>query len=184
MKIYTKTGDSGLTGLIGGTRIEKCSPQIDAYGTVDELNAFIGLLVAKLHNKSAHIPFLQNIQRILFDVGAYLAIDFEKYDAEKFAAKIDNNFIQNIENEIDKISANLPPLKSFIIPSGAEASVTAHICRTVARRAERKILFLNKKNTISNQILIFINRLSDYFFVLARNINFENQIEDFFYEKF
>ncbi|MCL1868569.1 MAG: cob(I)yrinic acid a,c-diamide adenosyltransferase [Paludibacter sp.] len=183
MKIYTKTGDSGFTGLIGGTRIEKCNPQIDVYGTIDELNAFIGLLVAKLHNKSTHISFLQNIQRILFDVGAYLATDFEKYDAEKFAAKINDNFIQSIENEIDKIGADLPPLKSFIIPSGTETSAMAHICRTVTRRAERKILFLNKKITINKQILVFINRLSDYFFVLARNLNFENQTEENFTEK-
>jgi len=182
MKIYTKKGDNGLTGLIGGARVEKCSPQIDTYGTIDELNSFIGLLAAKLHNKSAHISFLQKIQQHLFNIGAYLAIDFEKNDGEKFIKKIENNFIQDIENEIDSISADLPPLKSFVLPNGNEQSTMAHICRTVTRRAERKILLLNKNIEINNKILIFINRLSDYFFVLARKLNIENGIEEIFFE--
>lgn len=180
MKIYTKTGDKGLTSLIGGTRIEKFDPRIDAYGTIDELNAFIGLLVTNLNNKSAHIPFLQNIQQCLFDVGGYLATDSEKYNAKKFLAKIDDDFIQSIENEIDSIGSDLPALKSFIVPSGTKASVISHICRTVTRRAERKILILNKNITVNNNCLIFINRLSDYFFVLSRKLNFESGIEEFY----
>lgn len=182
MKIYTKKGDSGLTDLIGGQRVEKCDPRIDAYGTIDELNSFIGLLVSMLHNKSAHIAFLQNIQQHLFDVGAYLACDSEKIEAERFIEKIDDDFIQNIENEIDILSVNLPQLKNFIIPGGTQIGSLSHICRTITRRAERKILFLNKKNTINNKILIFINRLSDYFFILARQLNLESDTNDLFYK--
>ncbi|MCL2596920.1 MAG: cob(I)yrinic acid a,c-diamide adenosyltransferase [Paludibacter sp.] len=182
MKIYTKKGDSGLTDLIGGTRVEKCDPRIDAYGTIDELNSFIGLLVSKLHNKSEHIPFLYNIQKGLFDIGAYLATDSKKIDAEKFIEKIDDDFIQSIENEIDRLNVDLPKLKNFILPGGTEVGAMAHICRTISRRTERKILFLNKKNKINKKILIFSNRLSDYFFVLARKLNFEKNIEDFFYK--
>ncbi|MDR2824891.1 MAG: cob(I)yrinic acid a,c-diamide adenosyltransferase, partial [Prevotellaceae bacterium] len=122
-------------------------------------------------------------QQQLFVVGAYLATDTEKQNAEKFAAKIDENFIRSIENEIDKISETLPLLKNFIIPGGTEASATAQVCRTVARRAERKIYYLQKNDfiVINNKILIFINRLSDYLFILSRKLNIENQTAEIFF---
>ncbi|MDR1652182.1 MAG: cob(I)yrinic acid a,c-diamide adenosyltransferase [Prevotellaceae bacterium] len=186
MKIYTKTGDNGTTALIGGTRVAKCDPRIDAYGTVDELNAFIGLLAAMLHNKSRHIAFLQNIQQSLFALGAYLAVDTQKQNAEKFAEKISENLIQSIENEIDTINNDLPTLKYFVVPGGTQASATAQICRTVARRAERKIYYLQKKKSveINKNILVFINRLSDYLFVLSRILNRESNTEEFFLKNF
>jgi cob(I)alamin adenosyltransferase len=179
MKIYTKTGDKGTTSLIGGTRVAKNDTRIEAYGTIDELNSFIGLLMSKLNNNPAHLEFLKSIQQRLFDVGAYLATDTETSDSEKFLTEIGGDFVQSIENEIDRINETLPPLRNFVLPNGSEASALSHVCRTIARRAERRIYDLaqaiaGNEEAIDEKIFIFINRLSDYFFVLARTLNIDN----------
>lgn len=170
MKIYTKTGDKGTTGLIGGTRIPKSDLRLEAYGTVDELNSFIGLLVAKLSDDSRHQSILFLIQNKLFSLGAYLATDSSKADTSAFLDAIDTTTIGIIEKEIDNLTENLPKLNSFILPGGSEEGALCHICRTIARRAERRIYDVNNLFPIENEILIFANRLSDYFFTLSRTL--------------
>jgi ATP:cob(I)alamin adenosyltransferase len=165
MKIYTKTGDKGTTGLIGGTRVSKDDIRIEAYGTVDELSAFVGMLSVQNIGEE-NVEFLQDIQQQLFNVGGYLATDSEKTERK---IVLDEKEIFAIEQEIDRISATLPPLKSFILAGGNTENALCHVCRTIARRAERRIITLQKNNIIDENIVKYINRLSDYFFVLARN---------------
>ncbi|MDR0811492.1 MAG: cob(I)yrinic acid a,c-diamide adenosyltransferase [Paludibacter sp.] len=165
MKIYTKTGDKGFTGLIGGTRVPKDDLRIEAYGSVDELSAFIGLLAVQ-NIGDENVKFLQNVQQQLFTVCAHLATDSDKTE-KRFA--LDENDILLAEQEIDRINATLPPLKSFVTSGGNAANALCHVCRTVARRAERRIVSLQQKTVIDDNIVKYINRLSDYFFVLARN---------------
>jgi cob(I)alamin adenosyltransferase len=176
MKIYTKTGDKGTTSLIGGTRVPKDHARIEAYGTVDELSAFIGLLGVQTTDKDDS-RFLQNIQQQLFTLGAMLAAD-----GKKTAALADNE-ITAIENETDRISALLPPLKSFVLAGGNAENALCNVCRTIARRAERRIVGLQKDSVIDENIVKFINRLSDYFFVLGRKFIITANKNEIFWEK-
>lgn len=165
MKIYTKTGDKGETGLFGGRRVQKDDLRVEAYGSVDELNAFIGLLHDK-HQVDATREILQEIQRRLFSIGANLAADPEgdfKIDPDLLPADI-----ELLENEIDKMDAVLPALRNFILPGGHETVSLCHVCRTVCRRAERLVVRLNRTTDESDLSVSYLNRLSDYFFVLAR----------------
>ncbi len=169
--VYTKTGDKGKTSLVGGTRVEKTHVRLEAYGTVDELNSFIGLLgcMPLDAETSACLRFLQNK---LFVVGSYLATETES-KAPKPASVIRDEDIARIEREIDRLDAELPPLNRFVLPGGGnEAAARAHLCRTVSRRAERNAYRLAGEYPVSDSVLIFLNRLSDYFFVLSR---FENK---------
>lgn len=168
MKIYTKTGDKGETGLIGGTRVSKDNFRLEAYGTVDELNSYIGLLCS-YNLEELSLQFLEKTQNNLFLIGSYLATDQDKTSAEKFLIK--EHEILQIENEIDRLNEQLPELTSFILPGGNQAASISHICRTISRRAERKIISLNNSYNIDIQIIKYTNRLSDYFFTLARFIN-------------
>ena len=179
MKIYTKTGDKGKTGLIGGTRVSKNDMRIEAYGTIDELNAFVGLLTTYLSDFDVNFPFLKKIQNNLFSVGAYLATDKEKVDTSK-SAIFEEDEISLIEQEIDRLNAILPPLKAFVLPGGNSAGAVTHVCRTVARRAERRIYDVAEHYPVAEKILIYMNRLSDYFFVLSRYLIKETGNEDFF----
>lgn len=168
MKIYTKTGDKGTTSLVGGTRVCKADNRLEAYGTIDELNAHIGLL------NSYNIPiadkvFLTDIQHLLFIIGSNLATDTKK-TALKTASQLDKTTIETIEKEIDNISEELPKLTNFTIPGGSTKAAQCHICRTIARRAERKIVQIALTEPIDKQIITYINRLSDYFFVLSRKL--------------
>lgn len=168
MKIYTKTGDKGQTGLIGGTRVSKDNARLEAYGTVDELNSQIGLLCTfTIENLS--LDFLEIMQHNLFVIGSYLATDQEKTSASSFL--ISEEKILQVEHEIDRLNEQLPELTSFILPGGSIAAANAHICRTISRRAERKIVTLSKEHNVDIQIIKYINRLSDYLFTLARYIN-------------
>jgi cob(I)alamin adenosyltransferase len=170
MKLYTKTGDKGLTGLIGGTRVHKNDVRIEAYGTIDELNSFIGLLTThQLLNDD--LSFLRKIQNELFTIGSYLATDTSKGQLQK-ASILNTESILGIEEEIDRLDSILPELNDFILPGGSQASALSHVCRTVARRAERRLYNMNNDYFIDTNIVIFINRLSDYFFVLSRYLNF------------
>lgn len=168
MKIYTKTGDKGLTGLVGGTRTKKSDPRIEAYGTVDELNSFIGLLAA-YDTMDFERAFLENIQHKLFTVGSYLATDTEKVDLAA-ASIIHPSDIESIELEIDRLNETLPELRAFILPGGSVEGSVCHICRTVTRRAERRIISLFDDNDVDNHVVMYVNRLSDYFFTLSRYV--------------
>lgn len=166
MKLYTKTGDKGNTGLIGGTRVSKSDVRLEAYGTIDELNAQIGLLV-ETGLKQEYIQFLQNMQNLLFTVGSNLATDTSKIDY-KTASVMKEEYVESIEREIDRLDAALPPLEKFIIPGGTQKAAQCHVCRTVARRAERRIVEMNDVFSVDNKVIVYVNRLSDYFFVLSR----------------
>lgn len=167
MKIYTKTGDEGMTSLVGGKRVKKCCARLDSYGSVDELNSFIGLLVTYITDE-ADIAFLQKIQGELFMVGGSLATDLSVSEAR---CEVSQAMISDIESEIDRLSAALPPLRSFVVPGGSRASALAHVCRTVCRRAERCVFALIEEGgAVEENVAVYLNRLSDYFFVLARKM--------------
>lgn len=176
MKLYTKTGDKGTTGLIGGTRVSKSDVRLEAYGTVDELNAQIGVLVS-LGLSDEHTAFLQNMQNLLFTVGSNLATDTEKTDY-KHASVMRDDYITAVEKEIDRLDEALPMLEQFIIPGGSQKSAQCHVCRTVARRAERRIIEMNSVYPVDNKVVIYINRLSDYFFALSRTLLKDGNIEE------
>lgn len=170
MKIYTKTGDKGETGLIGGTRISKSDVRIEAYGTVDELNSFIGMLLC-YDAMGGQNKVLESIQNKLFVIGSHLATDTSvaKISEKSIITELD---ILKIENEIDKMNAELPELRAFILPGGSVEGSFCHICRTISRRAERRIIELDILHRVDNHIIVYANRLSDYFFTLARFVSF------------
>ena len=175
MKIYTKTGDSGQTSLLDGKRVEKYHPKIEAYGSVDELNCFIGCLRTEIQSNSIEIDQdLQSIQSLLFQIGSALAAT-KSEDIHKYLQASDAP-IENLEKAMDEMSAQLPELKNFILPGGVRTASYSHICRSVARRAERKIVQLEDENL--QWAVRFMNRLSDYFFVLARFLNHRAGIKD------
>jgi len=164
--IYTKTGDKGSTSLVGGRRVLKTHIRLESYGTIDELNSFIGWLNCEMTAKEHH-DFLLFIQHKLFAVGSYLATETESQQPVA-ASIITGKDIARIEEQIDKIDGSLPRLKRFVLPGGNETASRAHICRTVARRAERNVYRVAEDFPVAEEVLIFLNRLSDYFFVLAR----------------
>lgn len=164
--IYTGSGDKGKTSLVGGQRVSKAHQRIESYGTIDELNSFIGLLVTSLDDQ-ADIDFLSFIQHKLFTIGSYLATDPNTTEL-KTESKVTPESIAHIEREIDRLDSELPPMKNFILPGGTRSASLAHVCRTVCRRAERQIYRLAETNPVEEPVFIFVNRLSDYLFVLAR----------------
>ena len=177
-KIYTKTGDDGSTGLADGTRVKKHDPRPSAYGTVDELNSVLGLIVCLLNNSTIKnielVNLFKQIQNDLFDLGADLStptIDKEKQNA----LRIVENQVKNIEKEIDMYNKHLKPLNSFILPGGSEVSSWLHIARTIARRAERDLSYLSTIENINKFSLIYLNRLSDLLFVFCRVFNKNGQ---------
>jgi cob(I)alamin adenosyltransferase len=167
MKIYTKTGDAGNTSLIGGTKVSKSHVRIEAYGTVDELNSYIGLCKDLLADKNSNST-LQEIQDRLFTIGSALACDPEKETKMKIP-DLKEEDITLLENEIDKMNDALPPMKSFILPGGHPTVSHLHVARCICRRAERCCVRLQiEKNEIEPIIPKYLNRLSDYLFILAR----------------
>lgn len=164
--IYTGTGDKGTTSLVGGERVSKAHQRIESYGTVDELNSFIGLLITSLEEK-ADQDFLLFVQHKLFTIGSYLATDQENTEL-KVESKVMPETITRIEREIDRLDNELPKMRNFILPGGSRPASLAHVCRTVCRRAERQIYRLAETIPVEEPVLVFINRLSDYLFVLAR----------------
>ncbi|MDR1645228.1 MAG: cob(I)yrinic acid a,c-diamide adenosyltransferase [Tannerellaceae bacterium] len=164
--IYTKTGDRGTTALVGGRRVSKADKRIESYGATDELNSFVGLLMTKI-DAEEDLEILQFIQHKLFTVGAYLATDPESTEL-KAESRLTPDNILRIEQAIDRIDSQLPAMKSFVLPGGCPSAALAHVCRTVCRRAERQIYRLHETSEVEEPVLKFINRLSDYFFVLAR----------------
>jgi cob(I)alamin adenosyltransferase len=176
MKLYTKTGDKGETGLIGGTRVAKNDVRLDAYGTVDELNSFIGLLTTYSITEN-ELSFLRFIQNKLFSVGSHLATDINIV-ALNPASIITENDIEQIEKQIDYLDTFLPSLSSFILPGGSQQGSICHICRTITRRAERRIFDMNERYKVDNHIIMFLNRLSDYFFALSRYLTLNSGGEE------
>ena len=163
-KIYTKTGDKGTTGLFGGARVSKDDIRLEAYGTVDECNAFVGHLSDHVKDQKTK-DFLTLIQNKLFVVGAILATDPDKPELKM---AFDESIIAQTEKHIDEMQEVLDPLANFILPSGHPTVSLCHIARTVSRRAERRAVSLSEHTPVDLDILIFLNRLSDYFFVLGR----------------
>ena len=181
MKLYTKTGDHGQTGLIGGTRVPKNDIRIEAYGTVDELNSFIGMLTT-YDIQDENLTFLRIVQNNLFVIGSYLATDFSKMEPkEESTLKIDS--IEQIEQEIDRLDSTLPPLNSFILPGGSQSGALSHVCRTISRRAERRIFDMNNKYNVDNQVVVYFNRLSDYFFALSRQLTINTGFEEIYWKR-
>ncbi len=181
IKIYTKTGDDGTTGLIGGSRVKKYDSRLEAYGTVDELNAAIGVL------RSAELPesvaeILNQIQNKLFNIGSLLASD-DKGAAFTANLAITEENIKVLEDAIDEYQNQLPELTHFILPGGNFASAHCHVARTVCRRAERRILEFAEHSKVQPEIIIYINRLSDFFFVLSRKLAFDGGIEEIAWKK-
>lgn len=183
MKIYTKTGDKGMTSLCDGSRLSKDDMRIEAYGTLDELNAHIGLLISLLQTSSSKegvqstsnlTDFLSEIQEELFVIGGELARAEIKTEELVSTQKL----ITKIETIIDELSSQLPVQHHFVLPGGTLPAAQSHVCRTICRRAERRIVALSHVATVSAKIFIFVNRLSDYFFILSHYLNNDSGISE------
>ncbi len=169
-KIYTKKGDDGKTELGNGERVKKFSKRVVAYGTVDELNSIIGI-VTSLDIDEELLNSLSKIQNDLFDIGADLCVpqDDKKNNFTPF--RLPSNYVLRLENEIDKMNSSIDPIKSFVLPGGSKISSQLHLCRTTCRRAERFLVDLMEIEDINPEVLKYLNRLSDWFFVTARKYN-------------
>lgn len=183
MKIYTGRGDYGNTNLIGGQTVKKTDLRVEAYGSVDELNAHVGLLASLVNEEWSvsrnHIKVsLDRIQHNLFDIGSILA---DK--GNKMGMMFEPSEITRIEQEIDDLTSNVSEIKYFILPGGTKQASQAHVSRTVTRRIERTVLALNENEPVPENVLVYLNRLSDYFFVLARYLNKLAEREEVFYTK-
>jgi len=173
MKLYTKTGDGGQTGLLGGRRVSKDDPRVAAYGEVDEVNAWIGWVLV-VADEDTLKDRLTRIQSSLFDIGAILASDPNKSSATAF----DEAEIRRIETWIDDADEGLPPLKNFLLPGGTELAARLHLARTTTRRAERAVVGLAKSQPVDAVAIVYLNRLSDYLFALARRANHRAGVAD------
>ncbi|MBN2613631.1 MAG: cob(I)yrinic acid a,c-diamide adenosyltransferase [Bacteroidales bacterium] len=175
MKIYTKGGDTGETSLLGGKRVKKSDTRIEAYGTVDELIAFTGLL-----RDREVAPVIKNtlirIQDRLMVCASILAADCD--DCQTRIPALDEEDVIFLEQEIDRMSEIIPPIRSFILPGGNETVSLCHVVRTICRRAERRIIALEEQGTVPELVISYINRLSDYFFILSRFLSFEFQADE------
>lgn len=178
-KVYTRTGDAGKTSLVSGTRVDKDDVRVEAYGTVDELNSNIGVLMhsTKLDDQEI-IALLRKAQNKLFNIGGYLAND--KADTLYGVKKED---VEELEQMMDQMNEELPPAQGFVLPGGTRLSATADRCRTITRRAERRVVTLAKVATVDPLVLEYLNRLSDFFFVFARYNNIQNQVEEIYWDK-
>jgi cob(I)alamin adenosyltransferase len=175
-KIYTKTGDDGTTGLVGGNRVKKYDIRLEAYGTVDELNAALGLLRA-MESDTEIQNILFRIQNKLFNIGSRLASD-EKGEEFTKALAIKESDIKILESAIDKMEEEIPELKHFILPGGDQVVAQCHVARTICRRAERRIVEFAEQEEVEKELIKFINRLSDFLFVLARFTGFRKGVDE------
>ena len=169
-KVYTRRGDQGQTSLVGGQRVSKASTRLEAYGTVDELSSHLGLLAAMLpegHEKD----LVERIQNNLFNVCTNLATDQDQTELYP-SAYLPDGAIKELEDEVDSIMHELPERQGFILPGGTQEAAQAHVCRTVCRRAERRIVALAEEATVSPEVQQYVNRLSDFLFILAKKLNF------------
>lgn len=181
-KLYTGTGDAGSTSLVGGTRIGKDSVRLEAYGTIDELSSHIGLLLAVGNSSIAEQALLNHIQNKLFNVGAYLATQPEE-GAKPEPSGLTEEDIKDVEEGIDALDKAVPKVNAFVLPGGTVSAAQAHVARTVCRRAERHIIALSRESYVSPIVLKYINRISDFLFILARAYNFNAGVEDILWQK-
>lgn len=179
--VYTRTGDRGMTSLVGGVRVSKTDSRLEAYGTVDELNSFLGVLMTYLTDENDGKRIME-IQNDLFSVGSYLATD-QSCTELRSSAQISAEKVQWLEHAIDETEDGLPGWKGFVLPGGTRGAAVCHVCRTVCRRAERRILELADQTELDANLLAYINRLSDYLFVLARKMVFIEGKEEIFWRK-
>lgn len=180
MKIYTKTGDKGMTKLVGSSTVAKDSDRVESYGTIDELNSWVGYIISQLPQENQEIKEeLEALQHLLFDAGTDLSTPIE---AQR-SFKLQKESVHWLEQRIDFYTAQSPDIDRFILPGGTPAASMVHVARTIARRAERIIVRLNWTAKINEEVLIFTNRLSDYFYALARYLNVQAQRPDVFYER-
>lgn len=179
MKIYTRTGDDGSTGLFGGGRVRKSDPRIECYGTIDELNAAIGLSAAAASAPAVYEmrEWLRQIQNELFNIGSHLATPSESPSAAKLPA-LEDSIVSRLEMQIDEADQQLTPLRQFILPAGSEVACRLHLARTICRRAERRIVAFAMDRPVPNLIITYLNRLSDWLFVMARLANRRAGVED------
>lgn len=175
MKVYTKTGDDGTTGLFGGARVPKHHIRIESYGTVDELNSYVGLVRHRDIDSRAK-EILAEIQDRLFTIGSILASDPSKSNLQ--VPDLHNSDIELLESEMDRMNEELPEMRFFVLPGGDDTIAFCHIARCVCRRAERLTVLLNEKEPISPVVVKYLNRLSDYLFVLSRKITLDNKVEE------
>lgn len=178
-KLYTMTGDDGTTSLVGGSRIGKDDVRVEAYGTIDELNANIGLLAHNTKLEKSDHKLLYKVQNKLFNIGAYLA------NPSSFATPdgLTEDDIRLLEERIDALDASLPPMPGFLLPGGSRLSALSDVCRTVTRRAERCVVRLSRSAKVDPLVLRYLNRLSDFFFVFSRYNNVANQVEEVLWNK-
>ncbi|MFG6382348.1 MAG: cob(I)yrinic acid a,c-diamide adenosyltransferase [Muribaculum sp.] len=181
-KVYTCTGDTGATSLVGGVRVKKTDIRIEAYGSVDELNANIGVLVAIPNLQPEYVDLLRRIQNKLFNIGSYLATP-NPTNAITECRGLSHNDIEHLEHYIDVMDAELPRLNTFVLPGGTHRSAVAHVCRTMCRRCERRIVALADTTYVDPNVLRFVNRLSDFLFVFARFNNVANQFDEILWDK-
>ena len=174
MKLYTRTGDDGTTGLFSGTRVSKDHPRIEAYGTVDEFNAIVGMVMSACRRdvpfEARLLEIFSQVQSRLFDIGADLATPEGANNSSKIV-RIDEHHVQEVEGWIDEIDGANPPLRAFVMPSGCELAARLHLARTVCRRAERSVVALHHETPLGPLPQQYLNRLSDLLFVLARCLN-------------
>lgn len=179
--IYTKMGDNGETGLVGGTRISKADARIDLYGEVDELNSWIGIAIVNLAEGpfKDEVTYLKKIQCYLFDLGSNLACEADQRENFKLP-KLNKSVIEELEKTIDDLDSKNPKLTTFILPGGSRSSASLHLCRTVCRKIERKMIQfgINHKEDLPVHAAPFMNRLSDFFFVIARSVNVRMGIKE------
>ncbi len=175
MKIYTKTGDAGTTALYGGVRVSKSDERVETYGTIDELNSHLGLLRDQEVNKGRASLF-QEIQETLFVIGSHLAADPSKESMK--LPSLPEGMVQQLEQLIDAMDADLPAMKFFILPGGHPAVSVCHVARCVCRRAERQVVRFGQHETVAPKIIVYLNRLSDWLFVLARTMGQELSVDE------
>ena len=178
MKVYTKTGDAGTTSLVGGKRVPKDCARLESYGTIDELNAQVGLLLTYV-SEPVDRETLIGIQNNLFVIGAQLATEAPQVPSV-IITSVD---VTKLEQSIDAASEGLPKWRGFTLPGGCRPSALAHVCRTICRRAERRILTLNSSEEVAPELLAYVNRLSDYFYILALRLNFLQGTEEILWHK-
>lgn len=179
--IYTKMGDNGETGLVGGTRVSKADARIDLYGEVDELNSWVGVAITQMSEDkfSQEITYLKRVQCYLFDLGSNLACEAEQREKFKLP-KLNDEVIKELEGKIDELDSACPKLSNFILPGGSAAAASLHLCRTVCRKIERKMIQFRAQHQeeLPVHAAPFMNRLSDFFFVLSRYVNVKLGIKE------
>ena len=178
MKVYTKTGDTGTTFLVGGKRVPKDCARLESYGTIDELNAQVGLLLTYV-SEPVDRETLIGIQNNLFVIGAQLATEAPQVPS----VVITSVDVTKLEQSIDAASEGLPKWRGFTLPGGCRPAALAHVCRTICRRAERRILALNSSEEVAPELLAYVNRLSDYFYILALRLNFLQGTDEILWHK-